>query len=158
MAVVWKPQAFMRHVESDLDKSTRRAALMVAKEAARGMRAAKTGKPGPIQRRSAPGEPPAVQTKRLIGSIKTEKLRDACYRVGSPEKIGYWLEFGTRPYTIKPKKAPYLRFQTSDGNWVTTSEVHHPGIAARPWLRPAMLKTKALFKGKGIWKGPVAPK
>lgn len=38
-----------------------------------------------------------------------------------------FLEFGTRPHTIKPKAKPYLVFEV-DGKRVRASKVEHPGI------------------------------
>ena len=133
----------------------KRAALAVAAVAAREMSTPKHGVPGPFARRSAPGEAPARQRLNLLGSIIVERAGTGAYRVGSPVKYGYWLEFGTGPYTIRPKRGKYLSWQNADGEWLFATEVHHPGIAARPWLRPAVLKVKGLFKGKGLTFGKV---
>lgn len=56
--------------------------------------------------------------------------------VGPDEDHFYYrfLEFGTRPHTIKG--APLLVFG-EEGEPVYTPIVHHPGAAARPFLRPA---------------------
>ncbi|GJQ23582.1 phage virion morphogenesis protein [Candidatus Brocadia sapporoensis] len=43
-------------------------------------------------------------------------------------------QFGTRPFIIRPKNKPYLRFQIGD-KWVTKKEIHHPGIPARPFMK-----------------------
>ena len=61
-------------------------------------------------------------------------------RVSASVKVGnivawyaHLVEFGTRAHTIKPKeRGGALRF-----GGVTTGEVHHPGIAPRPFMRPA---------------------
>ena len=61
--------------------------------------------------------------------------------VGSPDIRSLWLEFGTRPYIIRPKKARRLTFLTPSG-WRTALQVRHPGIRVgtpenprRGWLR-----------------------
>lgn len=157
----WHPESFVAKTVKEEDKFVRRIALMVAKEAVKSMSTPKHGvqPPRPANRRSRAGEAPARQTHHLIGSIKTEKVGQAKYRVGSPVDYGFFLEFGTRPYTIKPKRGKYLRFQVANGSWVTTEQVNHPGIAARPWLRPAMLKVKALVRNQKLtWKGPTSPR
>lgn len=46
-------------------------------------------------------------------------------------------EFGGAPYVIRPVRAERLYFQV-DGEWVTAKEVHHPGIPAHPYMRPAV--------------------
>jgi len=156
--ILWHAERFIAKTKADMDRSVRRVALTVEKEAERGMRAPKHGENmGPRARRSAPGEPPAVQTANLFGSIVVEKLGQASYRVGSPVPYGYFLEFGTRPFTITPKKAKALHWVGQGGEDVFATVVHHPGITARPWLRPAMLKVKALCRGMGFWKGPRIP-
>lgn len=69
-------------------------------------------------------------------------------------------EFGgqTRPHIIRPRYKKFLRFASSSGQFMTikgrrlktntiyafAKEVHHPGskIPARPYLRPALLKSR----------------
>lgn len=69
-------------------------------------------------------------------------------------------EFGGAPYTIVPKKAKALRFM-SNGRAVYTRRVLHPGIPARPYMRPAAiavlgpLMNALLDRGQAlIVKGP----
>jgi hypothetical protein len=154
----WNDAGIKRMANDSADKMARRAALMIEKVAEKSMSEAKHGvqPPRPANRRSKAGEAPARQSGRLIGSVKVHKLREALYKVGSTEKYGLWLEFGTGPYIIRPKKGKFLRFRGSDGNWVTTTEVHHPGIKARPWLRPALAKVKSMKIFSNLtFKGPV---
>lgn len=47
-------------------------------------------------------------------------------------------EFPGAPIVIKPKRAQYLRFVTKDGRVVFTKRVVSPGMAPRPFLRPAV--------------------
>lgn len=46
-------------------------------------------------------------------------------------------EFGGSAYTIVPKKGKYLKFQVN-GRTVYAKKVRHPGVAPRPFLRPAL--------------------
>ena len=65
--------------------------------------------------------------------------------IGPSVKYGVYQEFGTGTrgefggavYIIKPVRAKTLVFKTKDGQWVSTKEVHHPGIPAHPYMRPA---------------------
>ncbi|HHT9137375.1 MAG TPA: phage virion morphogenesis protein [Candidatus Wunengus sp. YC60] len=43
-------------------------------------------------------------------------------------------QFGTKPYIIKPKTKPYLKFKIGD-NWVVKKEIHHPGLKPRPFFK-----------------------
>ena len=49
------------------------------------------------------------------------------------EAIGVYHNEGTGPYTIMPKKAKKLSFYTQ-GGWVNTSKVNHPGLPKREWF------------------------
>jgi HK97 gp10 family phage protein len=58
-------------------------------------------------------------------------------RIGPGSKtrhIANWLEFGTAPHVIKARRAKELFFPGS-GHPIT--EVHHPGTAPHPFIRPA---------------------
>lgn len=46
-----------------------------------------------------------------------------------------FFEFGAQPHTITGQP---LAFEGRDGRLVITSSVSHPGMPARPWLRPAL--------------------
>jgi len=47
--------------------------------------------------------------------------------------VGGFHQAGTRPYTITPKKAKFLRFKTASGI-VYTKKVNHPGLPKREWF------------------------
>jgi hypothetical protein len=52
-------------------------------------------------------------------------------------------------YVILPKNAPYLVFMGTNkfaGHLVETPIVHHPGVAPRPFLTPAVQDNKARIK------------
>lgn len=48
-------------------------------------------------------------------------------------------EFGGSPYVIRPVRAKRLVFQV-DGKRVFAKEVHHPGVRAHPYMRPAAVQ------------------
>ncbi len=47
---------------------------------------------------------------------------------GTNEKHLVFVEFGTRPHLIEPKRGKMLRFRGRDGSWVFRRQVRHPGI------------------------------
>lgn len=49
-------------------------------------------------------------------------------------------EFGGSPYKIRPKNGKYLVFKVK-GKTVYAKEVTHPGVAAQPYLRPAVTES-----------------
>ena len=60
--------------------------------------------------------------------------------------LGKVHEQGTRPYTIRVKRARTLAAKTRAGTWMIFGrEVHHPGIPARPVL-PTVPQAEALLK------------
>jgi len=68
-------------------------------------------------RASAPGEAPAVRSSNLFKSVEAYKVYDDLWYVGSPVEYAGKLEMG------------------------------HGRIAARPWLKPAILKAGGKFTG-----------
>lgn len=84
------------------------------------------------------------RTGRLYQSITITKTPgawtigpvDVPYAVYQEFGTGTRGEFGGPMYTIKPKKAGRLTFKIG-GRWVSTKEVHHPGIPPHPFARPA---------------------
>jgi len=63
--------------------------------------------------------------------------------VGPPKDKWYWIffEYGATPHEITPDTADKLVFQGRNG-MVYTARVSHPGMAARPFLRPAYDESK----------------
>lgn len=111
-----------KQILSELKKGIAASAIMVQNEAKDSMRKAKHGKK--YKRKSvehvasAPGEPPAVDTGRLIGSVNHNITEDGLTAlIGildlSNVRYGKFLEYGTGR------------------------------IAARPWLFPALEKNRA---------------
>ena len=100
-----------------------------------GKKAEKTG-----SYRSKPGEPPRTQTGHLMKSVGSEMHKTLPIgRAGVTKSAPYgkYLEFGTGPRTIRAKKAKIL----TDGKTFFGRVVKHPGIAPRPFLRPALKKS-----------------
>lgn len=52
---------------------------------------------------------------------------------GTQHYLAEWHQDGTKPYTIRPRRARMLRFVTTHGV-VKASVVHHPGLPARPFI------------------------
>lgn len=78
------------------------------------------------------------------------------------EKWNY-LNYGTEPHVIRPRRAKKLRFQTGysagsrpgttftarasrSGGYVSADEVHHPGIEARDWKTLIIDDSQPLFE------------
>lgn len=79
-------------------------------------------------------------SSRVSASMEKETLeasgQHVVVGVGPNRKrgwIAHFLEFGTAAHWIRPRKAKALRL--ADGSLVR--RVHHPGTAARPFMRPA---------------------
>jgi len=98
----------------------------------------KAGKIGSY--RSKPGEPPRTQTGHLLRSIASEMhptLPIGRAGVTKSAPYGKHLEFGTRPHTIAAKRVRIL----TDGTRFFGRKVKHPGIAPRPFMRPAIKRS-----------------
>lgn len=61
----------------------------------------------------------------------------------------YWrfIEFGTRPHTIKAKKASKLSFVV-DGQRVSAKQVNHPGTAAHPHIFPTYREMRKRIRSR----------
>ena len=66
---------------------------------------------------------------RIKNGVVTAKLRTT----GKHAFIALWIEFGTSAHRIKGKKGGYLAI---GGGYYKS--VEHPGIKARPFMRPAI--------------------
>ena len=54
--------------------------------------------------------------------------------VGFSDRKAVWHQFGTKPYTIRPKRKRVLAFVGANSKRVFTTFVNHPGLPARPML------------------------
>ena len=73
----------------------------------------------------------SVLSKSGKGNIY--RLTKDSLAMGSSLKIAPYHQRGTKPYVIRPKRKPLLRFKTTKG-WVFARIVHHPGLPARPFV------------------------
>lgn len=81
-----------------------------------------------------------VDTGRLRGSIKTTRrlsLRGPQYTVSTNVEYAPYVENGTRPHVIRPRRKKALRFRTA-GGVVIVAKVNHPGTRAQPFLSRAV--------------------
>jgi len=80
-----------------------------------------------------------VRTGNLRGSLGI-KIETNRVIIGPDEHrapyAGY-VEFGTRPHDIRPKKPGGVLVFTVGGTKVYTKLVHHPGTHPHPYVRPA---------------------
>jgi len=63
------------------------------------------------------------------------------YAIGNTAPHSTYIESGTRPHTIVPKRGKVLVFQAADGRTVFAREVHHPGTQAHRVLQRALETT-----------------
>lgn len=87
-----------------------------------------------------------MDTGRLRASIRIEARRTATLRskftIGSDVEYAAFVNDGTRPHIIRPRRAQALRFRIG-GRIVYAKVVHHPGTRARPFLDKALREVAA---------------
>lgn len=132
--IVWKGQEALKKMEDSLSNRLKIIGALMERDIKRSL-----GNPPPASR---PGEPPHRAEGALWRNIAHE-VEGNTLRVGTNIKYAKWLELGTQPYTIRPKNKKMLAWKDREtGEWIRAKEVHHPGIAARPFLRPALDNAK----------------
>ena len=109
-------------VRTRVDKAVAEAAEAAANDAKHSMAMSKSGtiykRRGISHVASAPGEPPAIDTGQLIGSVRVTRLEAMRWAVGTNTEYAAHLEYGTRK------------------------------MAARPFLRPAAERARPVFMAK----------
>ena len=93
-----------------------------------------------------------VRTGKLRESIALVKVSDLHYIVGSPLEYAVFVERGTRPHIIRPKRARALRFEVG-GETVFAKKVEHPGTKPRPFFERALQKYREQWKR--IWRSVI---
>ncbi|MEW2127109.1 HK97 gp10 family phage protein [Streptomyces sp. NPDC007259] len=87
-----------------------------------------------------------VDTGRLRASIRIESRRTltlrSVYTIGSDVHYAPYVNDGTRPHVIRPKRAKALRFNVG-GRTVFAAVVNHPGTRANPFLDRALREVAA---------------
>lgn len=76
-----------------------------------------------------------VRTGRLRQSIHIEVKSDRVV-IGPDTEYAAFVEFGTAPHEIRPKKGKVLAWR-GPGGMVYATKVNHPGTKAQPYVRPA---------------------
>lgn len=114
-----------------------------------------------------------VRSGELRGSITSYPINNGMGGVvTASSRHASFVEFGTgirgefpgHVIIIRPRAAKYLKFKGRDGRWHYAKQVRNPGMAPRPFLRPALERAVVpLAQGLGdiavlsIVKGPKAP-
>lgn len=99
----------------------------------------------PNTRAARPGGKLLRDTGRLAQSFAVKKsVAGGWVKIGSSDRKAPWHHFGTRPYTIKPRRAKVLRFMTAKGE-AFSHLVRHPGLPSRPLL-PSKRKAGKIAK------------
>ena len=84
-----------------------------------------------------------VKTNHLRQSITTavsDSPLTGMVMVGAP--YGRFIEYGTRPHVILPRRSNVLAF-TVGGSLVFAKKVNHPGTKAQPFMWPAFKENRA---------------
>lgn len=77
----------------------------------------------------------AVDTGNLKGSIRANTSGNVA--IISMAEYAPYVEYGTPPHIIKPKKAKALHWKSGSKD-IFAKVVHHPGTRPQPFIRPAL--------------------
>lgn len=97
-----------------------------------------------------------------VYDVSGNEISANVYAYGANKKIWFWVNYGTKPHIIRPKKKKFLKFQTgysprtarggfggpgkAFGGWVSAKEVHHPGIRAREFTKDITNRARPRFR------------
>lgn len=115
----------MAHNQEKIKQAVTKSTLSIERQAKQNLTANGSVKTGHL-RKSIQGE-----VSGLTGTVHTSNV-----------KYAPWVEKGTRPHTIKPKRKKALYWQ---GAGHPVRIVHHPGGAKKPYLIPAFEQEKPKF-------------
>ena len=96
-----------------------------------------------------------ADTGRLRASISPDIKSPIEGQVGTNVEYASAVEYGTKPHTIRPKKAKMLVWKDRETKkFHAAKEVKHPGTKAQPFLEPAYLigKDKAKIHFEDAFK------
>jgi HK97 gp10 family phage protein len=95
----------------------------------------------PVGRTTGRDGPTGGELRRSIGTEKRKahQNKQSRFVVGINPRAFYWkfIEFGTKPHTIKGRKGKFLSFGGKQYR-----SVKHPGLPARPFIRPTWDRVK----------------
>lgn len=77
------------------------------------------------------------RTGRMAGSIVATFADDLHATIGPGTLYAPYVEYGTRPHVIRPRKPGGVLVFTVNGRKVVARSVHHPGTSPHPFMRPA---------------------
>jgi HK97 gp10 family phage protein len=128
---------FLKSLPLKLERNIMRAALragarVIADEAKKNLSVHKTGALKASIRTSSRSQKGTVFAYARAGGRRgaANKDKSAFYSA--------FIEFGSAAHAIVPKNKPFLVFRARDGRLVKTKFIpRHPGITARPFMRPA---------------------
>lgn len=100
------------------------------------------------------------KTGALASSIQITYLSPTEVVIGPSQPYGTYQEFGTgskgefpgHAYEIRPKNKPNLVF-TVNGKVVYARVVHHPGVSAHPFMRPAAVEALEPYSDELLRRG-----
>ena len=72
-----------------------------------------------------PRSPRGLAKSNQYKILRTRKGR--LLRLQNPKRHAKWIEDGTKPHVIKPRRAKLLRFRAKSGALVFARKVNHPG-------------------------------
>lgn len=84
------------------------------------------------------------RTGRLRAGISSRLTSRTSARVTSSAKHSHYVEDGTRPHVIRPRRKKALRF-VQNGVVRFAKQVNHPGTKPRPFMKQARDRAEPLF-------------
>lgn len=89
---------------------------------------------------------PHTKTGETMRRLRPVSLGTRGFELRDAAPQAWFLEYGTRPHKIRPKRAKALRFIGRSGQPVFAKEVNHPGTKADPFMGPAVFGNGPRFE------------
>lgn len=78
----------------------------------------------------------------LKQSIRKTPYGSTGFMIRVNADYGVYVDQGTKPHVIVPRRAPYLVFKNSEGKWIRTRRVNHPGTKPTYFFTNAVQETE----------------
>lgn len=85
---------------------------------------------------------------RILSWIAKDDANEVAGVINAGRAYASFVENGTRPHEIRPRRVSVLAWEGSDGEGHFAKVVHHPGTQPHPFMGPAFFKAEQVLEAR----------